>query len=123
MQPIERHVPALPLSREHGLLGRSLRDLLRICDDLEAGGVGIVSIQESIDTGTAAGRMMRSILDALGEFEREVIVSHIKVGIEEKARGGELVGPLPLGYRRDEAGAVVLDAATAPLFRAAVRHR
>ncbi len=63
--------------------------------------------------------MMRSILGSLAEFEREVIVSRIQAGIEEKARGGELVGPLPLGYRRDEAGAVVLDAATAPLIRAA----
>ena len=100
-------------------LGRSLRDLLRICDDLEAVDVGIVSIQESIDTGTAAGRMMRSILGALGEFERDVIVSRIKAGIEEKARGGELVGPLPLGYRRDEAGEIVLEGAVAPLVREA----
>ena len=100
-------------------LGRSLRDLLRICDDLEAAGVGIVSIQESTDTGTAAGRMMRSILGALGEFEHDVIVSRMKAGIEEKARGGELVGPLPLSYRRDEANTVVIDEATAPLVREA----
>ena len=100
-------------------LGRSLRDLLRICDDLEAAGIGIVSIQESIDTGTAAGRMMRSILDAFGEFEREVIVSRIKAGMEEKARHGELIDPLPLGYRRGNEGSIVLDATTAPLIREA----
>ena len=100
-------------------LGRSLRDLLHICDELESSNIGIVSIQESIDTGTAAGRMMRSILGALGEFEREVIVSRIKVGIEEKARGGELVGPVPLGLMRDETGAVVVDETTAPLVREA----
>ena len=100
-------------------LGRNLRDLLRVCDELEAAGVGVVSVREAIDTGTAAGRMMRSILGSLAEFEREVIVSRIQAGIEEKARSGELVGPLPLGYRRNEAGSVVLDAATAPLVRAA----
>ena len=100
-------------------LGRSLRDLLSICDDLEAAGVGIVSIQESIDTGTAAGRMMRSVLGALGEFERDTIVSRIKAGIEEKARGGELVGPLPIGLMRDKTGAVVADETTAPLIREA----
>src|SRR3990172_4009327 len=54
-------------------LARNLRDLLDICDGLEALEVGIVSIQEAIDTGTAAGRMIRSFLGAVAEFEREVI--------------------------------------------------
>jgi site-specific DNA recombinase len=100
-------------------LARNLRDLLDICDRLEALEVGIVSIQEAIDTGTAAGRMVRSFLGAVAEFEREVITERIKAGIAEKARQGELVGPLPLGYRRDESGAVVVDEAIAPLVREA----
>ncbi|MCH8995322.1 MAG: recombinase family protein [Chloroflexi bacterium] len=98
-------------------LGRSLRDLLRVCDELEAAGVGVVSVREAIDTGTAAGRMMRSILGSLAEFERETIVDRIKDGLAQKARQGELLGPLPLGYRRDEEGAVVTDPVTAPLVR------
>ena len=98
-------------------LARNLRDLLDICDRLEALGIGIVSIQEAIDTGTPAGRMVRSFLGAVAEFEREVITERIKAGIAEKARQGELVGPLPLGYRREESGAVVLDGAVAPLIR------
>lgn len=100
-------------------LGRSLRDLLEICDRLEACEVGIVSIQESIDTGSPAGRMMRSVLGALGEFERESIVERITAGLAEAARQGRLLGPLPLGYRRDDGGATTLDAATAPLVQAA----
>ena len=101
-------------------LARNLRDLLDICDRLEALEVGIVSIQESIDTGTASGRMVRNIMGSLAEFERELIVERITAGIAEKARQGELVGPLPLGYRRDdESGAVVLDHAVAPLIREA----
>ena len=83
-------------------LARNLRDLLDICDGLERIGVGIVSIQEPIDTGTAAGRIVRSFLGAVAEFERDVITDRIKAGIAEKARQGELVGPLPLGYRRVE---------------------
>ena len=98
-------------------LARNLRDLLEICDRLEALGVGIVSVQESFDTGTATGRMMRNVLGSLAEFERETIVDRIKAGIAEKARQGELVGPLPLGYTRDESGAVILDSGTAPLIR------
>lgn len=100
-------------------LGRNLRDLLAISDQLEAVGVGIVSIQEAIDTGSAAGRMMRNVLGSLAEFEREITVERIKAGVAAKAQQGELVGPLPLGYRRAEAGQVVLDPATAPLIREA----
>lgn len=100
-------------------LGRNLRDLLSICDRLEGVGVGIVSIQESIDTGTAAGRMVRSFLGAVAEFERDIIVDRIKVALAEKARQGEILGRLPLGYKRDEDGAVAVDAVIGPLVRAA----
>jgi site-specific DNA recombinase len=98
-------------------LARNLRDLLDICDRLEALEIGIVSIQEAIDTGTPAGRMVRSFLGAVAEFEREVITERIKAGIAEKARQGELVGPLPLGYTRDKSGAITPDRVVAPLIR------
>ncbi len=100
-------------------LARNLSDLLDITNRLETCAVEIVSIHEAIDTGTAAGRMMRSVLGAMAEFERDVITDRIKAGVAEKARQGELVGPLPLGYRRDESGSVVLDTVTAPLIREA----
>jgi site-specific DNA recombinase len=98
-------------------LGRNLRDLLEVSDRLESLGVGIVSVQEAIDTGTATGRMIRSVIGALAEFERETIVDRITAGLREKARQGELLGPLPLGYTRDESGAVQADPTVAPLIR------
>ena len=100
-------------------LARNLRDLLDICDHLEALEVGIVSIQESIDTGTASGRMVRNIMGSLAEFERELIVERIKAGLAEKARQGELVGPVPVGYQRGDGGTIVPDPATGPLIAAA----
>ncbi len=100
-------------------LGRNLKDLLEICDQLEGAGVGIVSIQEAIDTGTAAGRMVRSFLGAVAEFEREIIVELIKAGLEQKARQGELLGNLPLGYLRGENGAIEADPVVAPIVREA----
>jgi site-specific DNA recombinase len=99
--------------------GRNLRDLLDNCDRLETLGIGIVSVQEAIDTGTAAGRMVRSFLGAVAEFERETIVERIKAGLAQKARQGELLGTVPLGYVRDDSGAIVLDTLTAPLIREA----
>ena len=102
-------------------LARNLRDLLEISDRLEVAGVGVVSIQESIDTGTASGRMLRNILGSLAEFERETIVERIKFGLEQKAREGEIVGPLSLGYRRSDAGCIEL-AASAPLIAEAFQR-
>ena len=102
-------------------LARNLKDLLEICDQLEAVDVGIVSIQESIDTGTAAGRMVRSFLGAVAEFERDTIVDRIKAGLAEKARQGEILGELPLGYERVD-GEVVVVPELAPLIRAAFEH-
>jgi site-specific DNA recombinase len=98
-------------------LARNLKDLLQICDTLEASEVGIVAIQESIDTGTATGRMIRSILGAVSEFEREAIVERVKTGIAEMARQGKLLGKVPLGYRRNGGGEVALDEEIAPLVR------
>jgi len=97
-------------------LSRSLRDVLDLSDRLEKAGVEIVSIQEGIDAGTATGRLYRNILGTLAEFERETITERIREALAEKARQGELLGPLPLGYCRAEDGSVIIDEATAPLI-------
>ncbi len=100
-------------------VARRLKDLLEVYERLEAAGVSVVSIQESIDTGSAGGRMMRSVLGAFAEFERDVITDRIRAGIAEKARQGALVGPLPLGYLRDESDSVVIDSVVAAAIREA----
>ena len=100
-------------------LSRNLRDVLDLSDRLEKQGVQIVSIQEGIDAGTATGRMYRNILGTMAEFERETITERIKHGLAEKARQGELLGPVPLGYVRAEDGAIRIDAPNADLVRQA----
>ena len=100
-------------------MARKLRDSLEIYDRLEGEETFVVSIKEAIDTSTPMGRMLRSILGALAEWEVDTITERIKTGLEEKARQGELLGPLPLGYLRDESGDIALDPATAPLIREA----
>ena len=100
-------------------MARKLRDALEIYDRLEGEETFVVSIKESIDTSTPMGRMLRSILGALAEWEVEVITDRIKMGLAEKARQGELLGPLPLGYVRNDSGAVEVNPAVAPLVREA----
>src|SRR5580700_10003843 len=54
-------------------LGRSLRHLIDLSEDLRKRQVGLKSLHESIDTTTANGRLFFRVMGALAEFERDLI--------------------------------------------------
>lgn len=72
-------------------LGRSLRHLVAIVEDLTDRGVGIKVITgqgAAIDTTTASGKLVFGIFGALAEFERELISERTKAGLASaRARG------------------------------------
>jgi DNA invertase Pin-like site-specific DNA recombinase len=69
-------------------LGRSLTDLVQIVSDLEHRGVGLESINEKIDTSTAAGKLVYHVFAALAEFERNLIRERTRAGLDAaRARG------------------------------------
>src|SRR3989475_6944664 len=69
-------------------LGRSLRDLITLLDDLKARGVAFRSLTEAIDTATATGRAMWQMVGILAELERSLIQERTKAGrAAAKARG------------------------------------
>jgi DNA invertase Pin-like site-specific DNA recombinase len=75
-------------------LGRSLGDLLDTLEELESSGVALVLHQQAIDTTTPAGRMFFQITGAFAEFERAMIQSRVKAGLERaRARGVRLGRP------------------------------
>lgn len=74
-------------------LGRSLKHLLMTIDDLAARGVGFKSVSESIDTTTAAGRMLLQIVGTLAEFERSLIVERTRAGLAVAKAKGRRPGP------------------------------
>jgi DNA invertase Pin-like site-specific DNA recombinase len=75
-------------------LGRSLVDLLDTLGELEAGGIALVLHQQAIDTTTPAGRMFFQVTGAFAEFERSMIRSRVKAGLDRaKARGVRLGRP------------------------------
>jgi DNA invertase Pin-like site-specific DNA recombinase len=75
-------------------LGCSLMDLLDTLSKLDAVGVALVLHQQAIDTTTPAGRMFVQVTDAFAEFERAMIRSRAKAGLERaKARGVRLGRP------------------------------
>ena len=51
-------------------LGRNLRHLILLLDELQAVGVAFVSLAEGIDATTPAGRLQLHVLGAIAEFER-----------------------------------------------------
>lgn len=69
-------------------LGRSLKHLLELASDFEKNGIGLVSLNDHIDTTTAQGRLIFNIFASLSEFERDLIRERTKSGLEAaRARG------------------------------------
>lgn len=63
-------------------LGRSLRHLLSVLDDLQAWGVGFASARDpGLDTTTPSGRLMLQVLGAFAEFERALIRERVIAGV------------------------------------------
>lgn len=69
-------------------LGRSLKELVLIIQDLEDRAVGFKSLTESIDTTSAGGKLIFHIFGALAEFEHSLINERTKAGLAAaRARG------------------------------------
>lgn len=73
-------------------LSRSVRDLLRIVDELNKKGVKFISHKENIDTSTPQGRFVLSIFAALSELEREQVLQRQREGIEIAKAAGKYKG-------------------------------
>ncbi|HXG70368.1 MAG TPA: recombinase family protein [Gemmatimonadaceae bacterium] len=75
-------------------LGRNLRHLLLLLDDLTSLGVAFVSLNEGIDATSPAGRLQLQILGAIAEFERSRIQERVVAGLARcRARGQRLGRP------------------------------
>ena len=73
-------------------LGRNLRHLIVLIDELQALGVAFISLGEGIDCTTPAGKLQLHILAALAEFERERIRERIHAGLARARRQGQKLG-------------------------------
>ncbi|MCC7540485.1 MAG: recombinase family protein [Deltaproteobacteria bacterium] len=73
-------------------LGRSVRDLVSAADTLQRARVELVSLRETIDTGTPAGRMVFHVLASVAELERELIRERVVAGLDRARRRGARLG-------------------------------
>lgn len=73
-------------------LGRSLIDLLRTIQTLEACGVDLYLDQQAIDTTTPVGKLMFQVTGAFAEFERSMIRQRIHAGLKRAVEAGKRLG-------------------------------
>lgn len=73
-------------------LGRSTHHLITLAEDFRARGVELRSVTEGIDTTTAAGRLMFSIMSSLAEFEAALIRERTAAGLAAARASGKQVG-------------------------------
>ena len=78
---------------EFSRLARSTKDLLAIVEQLSAKGVDIASLKENFDTTTASGRMMLTVVAAIAQFEREIMLERQREGIELAKKAGKFEKP------------------------------
>ncbi|MGN7157975.1 recombinase family protein [Dietzia cercidiphylli] len=82
-------------------LGRSLEHLMELAKELEAAGVGLVVLDQGIDTSTPVGRMFFHILGAIAEFEHALLSERTRDGLAAaRARGRTGGRPAALGPRQ-----------------------
>lgn len=69
-------------------LGRSLHDLILLGRKLDELGIGLMSVQEKIDTSSSGGRLVFHMFGALAEFERNLVRERTQAGLNAaRARG------------------------------------
>jgi DNA invertase Pin-like site-specific DNA recombinase len=71
---------------------RSVSHLLRALETFNALGVAFVSLSESLDTSTPAGRMVFTVLGAVAELERSLIAERVRAGLRNARANGKRLG-------------------------------
>jgi DNA invertase Pin-like site-specific DNA recombinase len=77
-------------------LGRSLKELLETVDDLKAREINLISLEERIDTTSAAGELVFHVFGAIAHFERRLISERTKDGLASARKHGRVPGRPPL---------------------------
>jgi DNA invertase Pin-like site-specific DNA recombinase len=89
-------------------LGRSLKELIGLVEDIQARGAGLCSVTEAMDTGTPGGRLVFHVFAALAEFERALILERTQAGLQAARARGRTGGRPPKLTEKDKAAAAAL---------------
>ncbi|MBV9531180.1 MAG: recombinase family protein [Bradyrhizobium sp.] len=95
-------------------LGRSLAELLATVDLLKGRAVALLSLEEKIDTTSAAGELVFHVFGAIAHFERRLIAERTKDGIAAARARGKRPGRQPLDADRIAAALKLVSAGLSP---------
>ena len=95
-------------------LGRSLAELLDTVATLKERGIALLSLEEKLDTGSAAGELVFHVFGAIAHFERRLIAERTKDGIVAARARGKHPGRQPLDRDKAEAALKLVAAGLSP---------
>lgn len=75
---------------------RSVSHLLQALETFRTVGIEFVSISEQVDTSTPTGKMVFTVLGAVAELERSLIVERVRMGLQSARRKGKRLGRPPI---------------------------
>ena len=106
--------------------GRSLADLVATMQELTELGVGFVSVSDSIDLTTAAGKALAGMLSVFAAFERDLIIERVRSGIGTHAkkhgtRSGKAIGRPAFAAERSGPSARIALQGSFPCRRSSLR--
>ena len=87
-------------------IARSTRNFLQVVDELDSSGIEFISKREGVATGDGVGRLFMTIISAIAELERSLVVERVKSGMRRARLEGRQIGRARLDVDR---GQVVLD--------------
>jgi DNA invertase Pin-like site-specific DNA recombinase len=85
---------------------RSVSHLLRALENFVALGIEFVSLSEQMDTSTPTGKMVFTVLGAVAELERSLIVERVKAGLRNARAKGKRFGRPSLTVKPSEVAAL-----------------
>lgn len=73
-------------------LARSVRDLLAIGEEITDKNANLISLKENIDLETSTGKLLFTVIGAIGQFERDVLSDRTKEALKAKKQKGIKLG-------------------------------
>ena len=95
-------------------LGRSLRELLETVEGFRTRGLAFRSLEERLDTGSAAGELVFHVFGAIAHFERRLITERTRDGIAAARTCGKRPGRPPLDAEKLQAALTLIRAGLSP---------
>ena len=81
-------------------LTRSVKDLAELLERFQRKNVSLVSVAESLDTGSASGRLVLNIMVSVAQWEREAIGERTATALQHKRSHRQVFNHTPYGYTR-----------------------